>query len=111
VSQDTYLFHDSVRANLLWANPGASDADIRTALAQAAAAEFVDQLPQGLDTVVGDRGVLLSGGERQRLSLARALLRKPRVLISMRPPARSTPRTNVGFNRPLTICTNRSPSS
>ena len=81
VSQDTYLFHDSVRANLLWASPGASDADIRTALAQAAAAEFVDQLPQGLDTVVGDRGVLLSGGERQRLSLARALLRKPRVLI------------------------------
>lgn len=80
VSQDTYLFHDSVRANLLWANPDASDEDIRTALANAAAG-FVHQLPQGLDTIVGDRGVLLSGGERQRLSLARALLRKPRVLI------------------------------
>jgi ATP-binding cassette subfamily C protein len=81
VSQDTLLFHDTVRANLLWANPSATEPEIWEALAQAAAAEFVQSLPNGLDTLVGDRGVLLSGGERQRLSLARALLRHPRVLI------------------------------
>jgi ATP-binding cassette subfamily C protein len=81
VSQETYLFHDTVRANLLWANPSADDDDIWRALTQAAAADFVRGLPQGVDTVVGDRGVLLSGGERQRLSLVRALLRHPRVLI------------------------------
>lgn len=81
VSQDTFLFHDTVRANLLWANPGATDDEVWTALRQAAASDFVRDLPGGLDTIVGDRGVLLSGGERQRLSLARALLRQPKVLI------------------------------
>ena len=81
VSQDTFLFHDSVRANLLWARPGASEADLLSALQLAAADSFVANLPYGLDTVVGDRGVLLSGGERQRLALARALLRRPKLLI------------------------------
>ena len=79
--QETLLFHDSVRANLLWANPGATEDDIWRALASAAADDFVRALPNGLETVLGDRGVLVSGGERQRLSLARALLRRPRILI------------------------------
>jgi len=81
VSQDTFLFHDSVHANLLWARPSASEADLRQALRLAAADSFVAGLPQGLDTLVGDRGILVSGGERQRLALARALLRGPKLLI------------------------------
>lgn len=81
VAQETFLFHDTVRANLVWASPGADDAAVWKALEQAAAADFVRALPAGLDTIVGDRGVLLSGGERQRLSLARALLRQPQLLI------------------------------
>jgi ATP-binding cassette, subfamily C, bacterial len=81
VPQDTLLFHDTVLANLQWANPHAKEDDIWRALALAAADDFVRALPNGLATVVGDRGVLISGGERQRLSLARALLRRPRLLI------------------------------
>jgi ATP-binding cassette, subfamily C, bacterial len=81
VAQETFLFHDTVRANLVWARPDAGDEELWQALRQAAADQFVAGLPQGLDTVVGDRGVLLAGGERQRLSLARALLREPRLLI------------------------------
>lgn len=81
VSQETFLFHDSVRANLLWAQPNASDEEINHALKLAAAETFVSGLHKGLDTVLGDRGVLVSGGERQRLALARALLRRPSLLI------------------------------
>jgi ATP-binding cassette subfamily C protein len=81
VSQDTYLFHDTVRSNLLWARPDASEPEVREALALAAAEQFVDALAAGLDTVIGDRGATISHGERQRLALARALLRRPRLLI------------------------------
>ena len=81
VAQDTFLFADTVRANLAWALPAATDSDLWEALRHAAADRFVAELPQGLDTRVGERGVQLSGGERQRLSIARALLRKPRVLV------------------------------
>lgn len=81
VPQEAFLFPGSIRSNLLWANPSASDDEIRDALRQAAAADFVARLPQGLDTLVGERGMRLSGGERQRLALARALLRRPRLLV------------------------------
>ena len=81
VAQDTFLFHDTVRANLLWARPEAAEEEMWQALRLAAADEFAKALPQGLETVLGDRGVRLSGGERQRVALARALLRKPQLLI------------------------------
>jgi ATP-binding cassette subfamily C protein len=81
VPQDPFLFHDTIRANLLLAAPDAPEANLWSALEAAAAADFVRALPQGLDTVVGDRGSAVSGGERQRLAIARALLRHPRLLI------------------------------
>ena len=81
VAQETILFHDTVRANLAWAKPGASEEDMMQALRLSAAHDFVAALPEGLDTILGERGVLVSGGERQRLSLARAILRRPRMLV------------------------------
>jgi ATP-binding cassette subfamily C protein len=81
VPQEPFLFHDTLKANLLWAKPDATEVEIQEALRLSAAEEFVSAFPKGLETVLGDRGVLVSGGERQRLALARALLRKPSLLI------------------------------
>jgi len=81
VPQESFLLHDTVRANLLWARPGATDDEIWKALERAAAADFLRNGRDGLDTIVGDRGVRVSGGERQRLALARALLTNPALLV------------------------------
>ncbi|PRX98601.1 ABC transporter ATP-binding protein [Allonocardiopsis opalescens] len=81
VSQDTHLFHDTIRANLAYARPGADDAELESAMRAARLGELLDALPEGLDTVVGERGYRLSGGEKQRLAIARVLLRAPAVVV------------------------------
>jgi subfamily B ATP-binding cassette protein MsbA len=81
VSQDVMLFDDSIRNNITCGLQGVTDAEVEAAARAAHVLEFAQQLPQGLDTVVGDRGMLLSGGQRQRVAIARALLRDAPILI------------------------------
>jgi ATP-binding cassette subfamily B protein len=81
VTQDAHLFHETMRSNLLYAKPDASDADLREALRGAQILALVDSLPDGVDTVVGDRGYRLSGGEKQRLAIARLLLKAPDIVV------------------------------
>jgi len=81
VAQDTYLFNDTLAANIRLARPAASDADVAAAVERAALREFVASLPDGLETVVGERGAQLSGGQRQRVAIARAFLKDAPVLI------------------------------
>lgn len=81
VTQDGHLFHDSVRANLLLARPSATEDDLWDVLRRSRLEDLVRSLPDGLDTVVGERGYRLSGGERQRMTIARLLLARQRVVI------------------------------
>lgn len=81
VSQDVFLFEGSVRDNIAYGHPEATEREVATAAMSAEAMDFITQLPEGMDTLVGERGVKLSGGQRQRLSLARAILKNPAILI------------------------------
>ncbi len=81
VSQDTFLFNDTIRANIAYGMPNATDEEIFEAARKANALEFILEMPEGFHTVLGDRGVKLSGGQRQRIAIARAILRDPDILI------------------------------
>ncbi len=81
VPQDVFLFGGSIRENILYGNPNASDEEIIEAVKQANAWEYISKFPDGLDTLVGERGVQLSGGQRQRVAIARAVLKNPKILI------------------------------
>jgi ATP-binding cassette subfamily B protein len=81
VTQDAHMFHDTIRANLQYAKPDVSDAQVWEALQAAQLKTLVESLPDGLDTVVGERGYRLSGGERQRLAIARLLLKAPPIVV------------------------------
>jgi subfamily B ATP-binding cassette protein MsbA len=81
VAQDTFLFNDTVAANIAYGNPGAPAEAVREAARNALAAEFIERLPRGYETVIGERGLKLSGGQRQRIAIARALLRNAPILV------------------------------
>lgn len=81
VTQESYLFHDTVRANLLYARPNATQAEVEAAARAANIHDMIAGLPEGYDTIVGERGYRLSGGEKQRLSIARVVLKDPRILV------------------------------
>jgi ATP-binding cassette, subfamily B, bacterial len=81
VTQDSHMFHDTIRANLAYARPDATEAELFSALEAAQIGELVESLPDGLDTVVGERGYRLSGGEKQRLAIARLLLKAPSIVV------------------------------
>ena len=81
VTQETYLFHDTIRTNLTYAKPDATQAEIEAAARAANIHDFITELPEGYDTIAGERGYRLSGGEKQRIALARVILKDPRILV------------------------------
>ena len=102
VTQDAHLFHDSLRSNLLFARPDATEAELHKALEDAQIRELVMSLPQGLDTIVGERGYRLSGGEKQRVALARLLLKAPRIVVLDEATAHLDAESEAAVQRALT---------
>ncbi|MGD0983897.1 MAG: ABC transporter ATP-binding protein [Acidimicrobiales bacterium] len=101
VTQDAHLFHETIRANLLYAKPDATDEELREAVSGAQILPFIESLPDGLDTVVGDRGYRLSGGEKQRVALARLLLKAPDVVVLDEATAHLDSESEVAVQRAL----------
>ncbi len=101
MTQEAHLFHDTIRANLAYARPEASEAEMVEALKAAQVWSLVGSLPEGLDTVVGDRGHRLSGGEKQRLALARLLLKGPGLIVLDEATAHLDSESEVAVQRAL----------
>src|SRR5262249_38817949 len=102
VSQDPHLFHESIRANLLFARPEATESDLWRALERARIADLVTSLPDGLETVVGERGYRMSGGEKQRLAIARLLLKDPAIVILDEATSHLDSESEIAIQRALT---------